>query len=275
MTDIAHLLNKPEFPRSARYDSSWMLENQMGPNAVWLTEWLTEAMPLREGMRVLDLGCGRAVSSIFLAREFGVQVWAADLWISPDHNWRRVVEAGVENSVFPLRAEAHALPFPEGFFDAVISVDAYQYFGTDTLYLGYLSGFVRSGGCLGIAVPGLMQPMTVVPEHLARPQANGKVFWEEECWSFQTADWWRENWQRSGKVEEVRVDTLADGWRHWRDFEHALEASGKQLFPSEAEALDADGGRYIGFVRAVTTRSGKDALNLYDPAIGIRAGVDR
>jgi hypothetical protein len=31
---------------------------------------------------VLDLGCGRASSSIFLRREFGVQVWAADLWFS-------------------------------------------------------------------------------------------------------------------------------------------------------------------------------------------------
>jgi cyclopropane fatty-acyl-phospholipid synthase-like methyltransferase len=36
-------------------------------------------MNLQPGMRVLDLGCGRALSSIFLHREFGLQVWAADL----------------------------------------------------------------------------------------------------------------------------------------------------------------------------------------------------
>ena len=59
--------------------------------------------------RVLDLGCGRALTSIFLAREFGVQVWATDLWITPDHNRRRAEEAGVGDAVFPLRAEAHAL----------------------------------------------------------------------------------------------------------------------------------------------------------------------
>jgi hypothetical protein len=29
-------------------------------------------------MRILDLGCGRAMSSLFLHREFGVEVWA---WI--------------------------------------------------------------------------------------------------------------------------------------------------------------------------------------------------
>ncbi len=38
------------------------------------------------GLRVLDLGCGRASSSIFLCREFGVQVWAADLWFSASEN---------------------------------------------------------------------------------------------------------------------------------------------------------------------------------------------
>ena len=38
------------------------------------------ATGLEPGMRVLDLGCGKGLSSIFLAKEFGVQVWAADLW---------------------------------------------------------------------------------------------------------------------------------------------------------------------------------------------------
>jgi cyclopropane fatty-acyl-phospholipid synthase-like methyltransferase len=58
----------------------------MGPNVLWPTEFLCEAMDLRAGMRVLDRGCGKALSAIFLAREFGVQVWAADLWISATEN---------------------------------------------------------------------------------------------------------------------------------------------------------------------------------------------
>ena len=56
---------------------------------------LTGALELWAGMRVLDLGCGRAASSIFLRREFGVQVWATDLWISPTENWQRIQAAGV------------------------------------------------------------------------------------------------------------------------------------------------------------------------------------
>ena len=57
-----------------------------GANSLWVTEWLTTAMDLRPGMRVLDLGCGRASSSIFLHREFGLQVWATDLWFSAAEN---------------------------------------------------------------------------------------------------------------------------------------------------------------------------------------------
>ncbi len=44
---------------------------------------------------------------------------AVALWFGPDNNWRRAVEAGVETLVFSLGAEAHALPFPQVFFDAV------------------------------------------------------------------------------------------------------------------------------------------------------------
>ena len=65
------------FPRSAAYDESWVTENRMGPNVLWLAESLAERMQLKAGARVLDLGCGKAISSVFLAREFGVEVWAS------------------------------------------------------------------------------------------------------------------------------------------------------------------------------------------------------
>jgi len=53
MSELSSLLKKPEFPRSAKYDPDWMMDNQMGPNALWLMEWLCEALQLEPGMRVL------------------------------------------------------------------------------------------------------------------------------------------------------------------------------------------------------------------------------
>jgi cyclopropane fatty-acyl-phospholipid synthase-like methyltransferase len=70
-------------------------QRQRGANALWLTEWLAVAKDLRPGMRVLDLGCGRGSSSIFLHREFGVQVWATDLWFSASENMQRIRDTGV------------------------------------------------------------------------------------------------------------------------------------------------------------------------------------
>ena len=40
-------------------------------------------MDLKPGMRVFDLDCGKAISSIFQEKEFVLQVWAAGLWIKP------------------------------------------------------------------------------------------------------------------------------------------------------------------------------------------------
>ncbi len=275
MDEIRQLLDRPEFPRASRYDREWVLDNQMGPNALWLIEWLTEAMELEPGMRVLDLGCGRALTSIFLAKELGVRVWAADLWIGPDGNWSRAKEAGVADLVCPQRVEAHSLPFAHGFFDAIVSVDAYTYFGTDALYLGYLGGFLRPGGQLGVVVPGLTQPIEdEIPAHLREPQANGKPFWADECRCFRTADWWRTQWSRSGLVTGVRAETLPEGWRHWRDFERAIELSGKAIFPSDAEALDRDRGEYLGLVRITARRTEDEGEDLYDPSLGVRFGVD-
>src|SRR5689334_24409659 len=117
-------LASPLFPRASAYNPDWILAGVSGgANVLWLAEWLTSAMDLRPGMRVLDLGCGRASSSIFLRREFGVQVWAVDLWISAAENIQRIRDAGLDDGVFPLHADAHSLPFAPDFFDAIVSID--------------------------------------------------------------------------------------------------------------------------------------------------------
>src|SRR5438874_10695018 len=142
MTADSRILSD-RFPRSSKYHPEWVVANASGgANSLWLTEWLAEKLDLWPGMRVLDLGCGRASSSIFLRQEFGVQVWATDLWFSAAENIQRIRDAGVEDGVFPIRADARSLPFADGFFDAVLALDSYFYFGTDDLYLNYLARFV-------------------------------------------------------------------------------------------------------------------------------------
>jgi SAM-dependent methyltransferase len=255
---LAEMLANDRFPLASKYDPQWVLENEMGPNVLWLTEELCRHLALRPGMRVLDMGCGRGMSSIFLAREFGVRVWATDLWIAATENWVRVREAGCEDLVCPVHAEAHALPYAEEFFDAAVSMDAYHYFGTDDTYVRRFVRFVRSGGQIGIVVPGLMRDFEgEVPEHLTRVQPGGTAFWDpSECFSFHTADWWRRHWEQTGLVEIERAEALEDGGRLWLQWAEAVEAAGTGRFGDEAPALRADEGRYLGFVVMVARRRG-------------------
>ncbi len=155
-TDLSTRLTHPAYPRSNTYDARWTIENQMGPHALWLLEWLAPALgldTLPPGARVLDLGCGRAMTSVFLAKEYGLRVTAADLWVKPDENAVRIAEAGVADRVLLLRVEAHDIPFGEGTFDAIVSIDAYQYFGTADLYLPTLTRLLKPGAGSGSSCP--------------------------------------------------------------------------------------------------------------------------
>ena len=233
------------FPRTQRYSPDWISENGFGGNALWQTEFLCERLKLRPGMRVLDLGCGRAKSSVFLAREFGVQVWATDLWVPASENWQRVRDAGLEDRVFPIHSNARALPFAAEFFDAILAVDCYSYFGTDDLYLNYLVRFAKPDSPLGIAGAGLVEEMPLpVPEHM-------REFWaQDDCWCLHSAAWWRHHWERSGLVEITTSDAMADGWKLWL-YWHRLNWPHNV---SEISALEADAGRYLTYNRMVARR---------------------
>jgi len=50
-------------------------------------------------VNVLDMGCGAAATSLFLALECDFEAWAADLWIDPTDNLARVRQAGLDRRV--------------------------------------------------------------------------------------------------------------------------------------------------------------------------------
>ena len=245
---LAERLRMDGLPLSAKYDPEWMLANNMGPCAVWLTEALCQTMQLEPGMRVLDMGCGKAMSSVFLAREFGVQVWANDLWIQATDNQRRIEEAGVADRVFPVHAEAHALPYAEEFFDAIVSIDSYHYYGTDDLYLPYFVKFLRPGGQIGIVVPGFLRDFgREIPGHLIPT-------YHLDWYSFHTPEWWRWHWEKTRLIEIERAELIPDGWSLWLHWEETSDSLGKSVHGSDAEVLRADGGQNIGLVRVVGRR---------------------
>jgi SAM-dependent methyltransferase len=246
------------FPRSNQYNPEWVLANASGgANALWMIEWLTTALDLRPGMRVLDLGCGRASTSIFLRREFGVEVWATDLWFSVSENFQRIRDAGVADGVFPIHADARSLPFAEEFFDAIVCIDSFFYYGTDDLYLNYLARFVKPGGAVGIAGAGLMREIEgPLPQHL-------REWWTPDLWCLHSAEWWRRHWERTGIMDIELADTLPGGWQFWLDWQKAVAPDNEV----EIKALTADQGSYLGYVRLVGRR--RDDAKLTDHIVSL------
>jgi cyclopropane fatty-acyl-phospholipid synthase-like methyltransferase len=257
MTSDKRLVSE-RFSRSWKYHPEWVMASVSGgANALWLTEWLAAALDLSPGMRVLDLGCGRAMSSIFLRREFGVQVWATDLWFSASENLQRIRDAGVEEGVFPIHADARSLPFAADFFDAIISIDSFIYYGTDDLYLNYLVRLVKPGGPVGIAGAGLVREIEgSLPDHL-------REWWTPDLWCLHSANWWRQHWERTGIMDIDLADTMSNGWQLWLDW-HKVVAPDNQ---AEIKALEADRGSYLGYVRLVGRR--RAAVNLEEPIVSI------
>jgi SAM-dependent methyltransferase len=231
----------PLFPRASRYEQL-IAGNLMGPNVLWLLESLCARMELRPGMRVMDLGCGKAISSIFLAREFDVQVWATDLWIKAADNWNRIRAARLEDSVFPIHADAGALPYPDEFFDAIVSVDAFHYFGTDDFYLEKVARHLKVDAQIAVACPAYKREVRSgeVPEYLREP------YFHQQWHSFHTPAWWREHWEKTGAVEVICAEEVPEADAIWE----ACTAPGNP----DAPVVVADRGNLLTFCRVVGRR---------------------
>lgn len=254
MTALEALVRPDVYPRASAYDPGWLVGLSMGPHPLWLLEDLSRDLDLRPGMRVLDLGSGRGATSVFLAREFGVEVYAADLWVPAETAEAEFVAAGVEQQVHAVHAEAHALPFEDDYFDAIVCIDAYEYFGTDDMYLGYLVRFLRPGGQLAIATPAMtkeIRDLGYIPRHI-----KDLVGWEALAW--HTPEWWRFQWDITELVTVTAARLQDSGWQDWLLWAKVCLEHGD---PAEADMvrqtidlLEADQGEYLSFAM-VTARA--------------------
>ena len=249
-----------QFPRSNAYHPDWVVANASGgANSLWLTEWLTSTLELKSGMNVLDLGCGCACSSIFMAREYDVTVWATDLWCGASDNLLRIRDAGVERNVYPIHADARSLPFATDFFDVIVSIDSFPYYGTDDHYLNYLARFVKPSGLIAIAGAGLNHEIEdSPPDHLQEWFSS-----EPAMWCLHSPAWWRRHWERTGIVDVVLADTMADGWQLWLQWHRTIAPNNLV----EINAVQSDSGTHLGYQRVVGRR--RPDVHLDEPIVSL------
>jgi len=232
--------------RSDQYVSLFTPQYMMGPNSIRLLDELTSRYPLAQGSRILDLGCGAGLTSLFAAREFGCQVYATDLWISATDNFRRFAAWGTGDQIIPLHANANDLPYAEEFFDAIITVDAYHYFACDPdFFQQKILPLVKPGGWILIAVPGLIE------------EFQGEIlpsFYDwcgEEYTTFHSCDWWRKTIGESPKIDQAhfwRMDIHDLAWQEWI-------ASGHEYALSDKKHLDQGAGQCLTTVGMAIRRA--------------------
>ena len=203
------------FPKTETFESEIVRERSMGPNPLKLAEELLDGANILAGSVVLDLGSGAGLTSALMAREYGFTVYAADLWSDPGDNMRFFEGLGLTNrQIVPLKADATALPFASGFFDAVVSIDSYNYFGRDSTYLGaHLLPLVKRGGSLLFAIPGMVRDC-----HDCLPECLLTSWTPDQLEYMHDMDWWRANIEQTQGVEIVRMHQMActaEAWADW------------------------------------------------------------
>ena len=204
-----------EFPKSGTFPASIVRSKIMGPNPLKLCEELLGYADIPAGSVVLDLGSGAGLTSALMARECGYVVYAADLWSDPSDNMRFFEECGLTNrQAVPLKADATALPFATEFFDAVVSIDSYNYFGRDPTYLGAcLLPLVKRGGLLLFSIPGMVRDC-----HDDLPACLLASWTPEQLDYMHDMDLWRTSIAQTDVVDILDMREMActrEAWLDW------------------------------------------------------------
>ena len=232
------------YSKSEKYNSPSLQAKIMGPNPVKLEEELLLDHRIPDGALVCDLGSGQGLTSVFLAKEYGFTVYAADLWSDPEENRRFFDEMGLSREqIIPVKADATDLPFEKEFFDAVVSTDSYNYFGRDPSYLDEkLLPFVKRGGYLYIAIPGMKKDC-----HDALPPELLLSWTPEQLDYLHDVSYWREIVGKCHGAEVLSVQEMESNDEVWADW---LRQENEYAV-GDRKAMEAGGGKYLNFIALV------------------------
>ena len=233
-----------KYPLSEKYNTPELMAKIMGPNPLKLEEELLTGHLIPAGAVVCDLGSGQGLTSVFLAKEYGFKVYAADLWSDPEENRTFFRHMGLtDEQIVPVKADAEALPFEKAFFDAVVSTDSYNYFGRNPDYLDEkLLPFVKPGGYIYIAIPGMKKDChTHLPPELL-------LSWTPEQMDYMhDADYWQNMVSQCKGAQILTVEQMRSNEEVWADW----LAQENEYAIGDRKAMEAGGGKYLNFIKIV------------------------
>jgi arsenite methyltransferase len=130
----------------------FLLGDSFHPGGLKLTGQLGRMLGLSPTSRVLDVACGKGTTAVFLAKEFGCEVFGVDYGNQNVEAARSLAQTEhVETRVQFQHSDAETLPFSDESFDAVICECAFCTFPDKAAAAREFFRILRRGGRMGIS----------------------------------------------------------------------------------------------------------------------------
>jgi SAM-dependent methyltransferase len=208
-----------DYPELLGYTRDEIYEDCLGGGALYLAARMVRTMRLRPGDIVLDLGCGKGATSIFLARHFGVQVIAVDLWTDATYLDRKFSARGYRDRIVPLQLDVTGrLPFADEYFDAIFCMNSLSFYGGSVEFLEHLLKHIKKGGQFVVGMETLnaefspeerQNPPAVFSYNLPPPNEHINV-WEGDFSKMHSPAWWEKLFQDTGLLQVESCFELED-----------------------------------------------------------------
>ena len=227
------------------YKTYMTAEMLMGPNSARILEalWIKHPLQLHPDQRILDLGCGKGLTSLILAKETGAKVYANDLWVSAEDNKQRFEDWGVKDQITPVCEDANRLSFPQKQFDSLVSIDSYHYFATEIgFFETKILPFLKNEAVVLIGIPGVKEAYTGRSTELLSEWLGN------EAYMFKSSAEWREiigNHERMETVETWELGCFDLAWDEWFATGHKYALEDQQFFETLIRPYTCFVGIYI------------------------------
>jgi SAM-dependent methyltransferase len=233
-------VDRTRYPELSNYTRAEIWRDT-GPGGLYLVSLLARALRIGPGSLVLDLGCGAAESSLYLADYYDARVIAADLQIDHARNAAKIKDRGHWGRVLPLQLDAtQPLPFATDHFDAILCVNSLNFFGTEIEIIDRIARHLKRGGVFCSGGECLNEEFTT--GQIDSPPAVYSFcqeVWEADFMTSHSPGWWAEHVRRSRELDLESCRELEDGQRYYEEQALITQPQGYfGLSPKEARRLE-------------------------------------
>jgi cyclopropane fatty-acyl-phospholipid synthase-like methyltransferase len=193
------------------------------------------------------LGTGPGLSALYLVQAHGAEVFATDLLADPTENHERFQSLGVADKIVPLMLDAtQPLPFAKRYFDAILSVGADNIFGDNEEMLPKLISYVKKGGYIAVAFPGLKYEFgdNVPPEM--------QPFWNvpDVARCVRGIEWWKDLFSKAEGLEIMNISEMACHDIAWKEY---LASRNPRVEDEkwDLDMMEAEGGKYYNTIQMI------------------------